>query len=211
MGRVIILHNAIEPEKFSFSQANRHRLRAELSIPDNAIVVGHVGRFVEPKNHALLLRIFAEFYRHRQNSVLLLAGDGPLRQSIEQQASLLNIRKYIRFLGVRTDIPKILSAMDLFLLPSRYEGLGIVAIEAQANGLPCICSHKVPQEVKLTDHLSFISGASYDDPSIWCSSMEQALSAGRSDNLAAIRAAGYDIQYEAQKLQALYLSGSHSA
>ena len=144
-GRVVILRNAIDTEAFAFSPEDRLRLRRELSIPQEAAVIGHVGRFTEQKNHRLLLDIFAEFHRRRPDSVLLLAGDGPLRPEIEHQADRLGLGDSLRFLGMRTDVPQLLSAMDLFLLPSRWEGLGIVAVEAQASGLPCVCSHKVPR------------------------------------------------------------------
>ena len=179
-----------------------------LILPQGAAVIGHVGRFTEAKNHRLLLDIFAEFHRLRPDSVLLLAGDGPLRPEIERQADRLGLRDSLRFLGMRTDVPQLLSAMDLFLLPSRWEGLGIVAVEAQASGLPCACSHKVPREVKLTDQLRFLPEESYTDPAAWCGVMEQALSAGRQDGRDAVRAGGYDIRRQARRLESLYLHGT---
>lgn len=207
-GRVVILRNAIDTEAFAFSQEDRLRLRRELSIPQEAAVIGHVGRFTEQKNHRLLLDIFAEFHRHRPVSVLLLAGDGPLRPEIERQADRLGLRDSLRFLGMRTDVPQLLSAMDLFLLPSRWEGLGIVAVEAQASGLPCVCSHKVPREVKLTDQLRFLPEESYTAPAAWCGVMEQALSVGRRDGRDAVCAGGYDIRRQARRLESLYLHGT---
>ena len=193
-GRVVILRNAIDTEAFAFSP--------------EAAVIGHVGRFCEAKNHRLLLDIFAEFHRRRPDSVLLLAGDGPLRPEIEHQADRLGLGDSLRFLGMRTDVPQLLSTMDLFLLPSRWEGLGIAAVEAQASGLPCVCSHKVSREVKLTDQLRFLPEESYTAPAAWCGVMEQALSVGRRDGRDAVCAGGYDIRRQARRLESLYLHGT---
>ena len=206
--QVVILRNAIDVASFAFSYAARHRLRQELGIYEETTVIGHVGRFTEQKNHALVLSIFAEFHRRRPDSVLILAGDGPLRLAIERQAVQLNIQQAVRFLGMRLDIPQLMSAMDVFLLPSRWEGLGIVAVEAQANGLPCICSHKVPQEVKLTEQLHFMPAEFYMNPMAWCDVIERAVFNGRQDGYNAVCNAGYDIHREAKKLESLYFGGT---
>lgn len=208
-GRVVILRNAIDVDAFAFSQEARCGLRQEMAISRETTVIGHVGRFTEQKNHRLLLDIFAEFHRRRPDSMLLLAGDGPLRPEMEQQAARLQLQDAVRFLGMQTDVPQLLNAMDLFLLPSLWEGLGIVAVEAQASGLPCVCSHKVPREVKLTNRLCFMPEETYTDPAAWCDTMEQALSAGRQDDATKfVRAAGYDICHEAKRLESLYLRGT---
>lgn len=205
-GCVEILRNAIDVDAFSFTQEGRNRLRNELGISEKVIAVGHVGRFAEQKNHSLLVNIFAEFHRQRPDSVLLLIGDGPLRPAVEAQVAKLGIRNAVFFLGIRTDVPQLLSSMDLFLLPSRFEGLGIVAVEAQVSGLPCICSHKVPQEVKITENLCFMPEFSYTDCVAWSCMMERKLATGRTDGATAAKMAGYDIYSEAKKLEMLYLN-----
>lgn len=206
-GQVTILHNAIDVDAFEFSAAARKQLRDELCIAENTAVIGHIGRFTKSKNHALLINIFAEFHRQEPNSVLLLAGDGPMLQATKRQTAQIGIENAVFFLGVRSDIPRLLSSMDIFLLPSLWEGLGIAAVEAQVNGLPCICSHKVPEEVRLSERLCFMPETSYSDPSAWCGMIEKLSTAGRADGRAAARTAGYDINCEARKLEELYLNG----
>ena len=208
-GQVVILRNAIDVDVFAFSQEARCSLRREMAISRETTVIGHVGRFTEQKNHGLLLDIFAEFHRRRPDSVLLLAGDGPLRPEVEQQAARLQLQDAVRFLGMRTDVPQLLSAMDLFLLPSRWEGLCVVAVEAQANGLPCVCSNKVTGEVKLTNRLHFMPEEAYINPEAWCDVMERVLSDRRQDDATEfVRDAGYDIRREAKRLEFLYLHGT---
>src|SRR5690606_15972476 len=114
-------------------------LRADLNIPPNAFVIGHVGRFAEQKNHRFLIEIAAEVCHHDRNARFLLVGDGPLRPRIEQQVAQAGLGERVIFAGLRADVPALMTGvMDCFLLPSLFEGLGIVLIEAQAAGLPCI-------------------------------------------------------------------------
>ncbi len=129
-------------------------VRAELGIPADALVIGHVGRFVEQKNHKFLLEIAAEVASREPKMHLLLVGDGSLRPDIEQQVAQAGLRDRTIFAGVRPDVPRLMrGAMDVFLLPSLFEGLGLVLIEAQAAGLPCLFSDVVPQEVDLIEPL----------------------------------------------------------
>ena len=204
-GQVLVLHNAISPQPYTFSQENRERLRGALGLNPDDLVLGHIGRFSRPKNHALAVSIFADFYRSHKNAVLLLAGDGELRPDVEKQVKALGLEFRVHFLGVRQDVPELLSAMDLFLMPSRWEGLGIVLIEAQANGLPAVCSSSVPREVKLADNIFFADDASYDNTAALCRLLETALAAGRGDYRASVERGGYDICREAKKLEELYL------
>ena len=145
-GRVIVLPNAIDTAKFAFDPAARTALREELGVPQNAFVVGHVGRFMYQKNHAFLLKIFAELLKTRPDARLLLVGEGELEQQVRRQAAALSIQSQVIFTGARQDVHKLYSAMDVFCLPSRYEGMPVVAWEAQANGLPCLFSENVTPE-----------------------------------------------------------------
>lgn len=146
------------PYGFDFSPFNepvsRAKLRSELNIPADAFVIGHVGRFVAPKNHDFLIDIAKAVIAQRDNTYFLLVGDGVLRSKIEQKVNELGISDSVIFTGVRADVPALMKGViDIFLLPSKYEGLGIVLVEAQAAGLPCIISDVIPQEVDIVSPL----------------------------------------------------------
>ncbi|MBE8986240.1 glycosyltransferase family 1 protein [Nostoc sp. LEGE 12450] len=133
---------------------NSVSVRAELGIPKDALVIGHVGRFEQPKNHQFLVDIFAEVAKREPKMYLLLVGNGSLRLDIEQKIIQMGLTERVIFAGVRPDVPRLmLSAMDIFLFPSLYEGLGLVLIEAQAAGLPCVFSDVVPEEADVVKPL----------------------------------------------------------
>ena len=133
---------------------DRFEVRGELGIPDDAFVLGHVGRFSEPKNHSFLLNVFTEVLHREPNSCLLLVGDGLLRESIKQKAQHLGLMDKIIFAGVRLDVPRLmLGAMDVFVFPSLWEGLPVVLIEAQSANLPCVYSKNITEEVAISRHL----------------------------------------------------------
>ena len=202
--KVIVLNNATELDKFVYSKEKRDKIRGLYSLDENAVVLGHVGRFTEQKNHDLLINIFYGYLKECPNAYLMLVGDGALRKSIEKKVNNLGIEKNVLFLGVRNDVPDLLNAMDVFVLPSRYEGLGNVAIESQANGLPVICSGFVPHDVAISDNVLFVEKGKYTDILRWVSAIDKALEKGRSNNIEALRKAGYDITIEAKKLEEIY-------
>ena len=153
-GKVTVINNAIDLKKYAFNLQKRKVLRKKLGVADE-FVVGHVGRFMYQKNHDFLIDIFAEAHRKIPQMVLLLIGDGPLREGIEEKVRGLNLIENVRFLGVRDDVQDLYNAMDLFILPSHYEGLGMVGVEAQANGLNVLASTAVPDEMKFTNLVQF--------------------------------------------------------
>jgi glycosyltransferase involved in cell wall biosynthesis len=137
-----------------FAQLPDSNLRKELGIPEDAFVVGHVGRFHEQKNHEFLLAIAGEVVRKCPNAHFLLIGDGPLRSRIVSEVQRRSLDRCVKFVPDTLSVPKfMLSAMDCFVLPSRYEGLGLVAVEAQAAGLPCFISDRVPGEAVVDSKL----------------------------------------------------------
>lgn len=180
-----LVPNAIELEKFAFNQGAREALRAELNIASTAFVVGHIGRFMEQKNHHFLIEVFSGLIDRHPESVLVLIGDGPLRGEIENRARELGIFDSVRFLGQRDDVAALYSTFDVFCLPSLYEGLGMVAIEAQASGLRVIASTNVPQEADVTGSVRFLPLGSRV-------SWEKALAEGAADGRLEVNRCDFD-------------------
>ncbi len=156
-GNVYLLNNAIDLDKFKYDEKIRKEKRKELNIKDDTLVIGHVGRFVEQKNHRFLIDIFNEVHKQNENSILLLVGQGPLMEEMKEKVKTLGIEDSVKFLGQRNDVNELYNAMDLFLFPSLYEGLGMVVVEAQVSGLPCVVSTKIPEIAKVTKKIVFIN------------------------------------------------------
>ena len=153
---VHILKNGLDIKLFKFSSEKRNEIRQQLKEQDK-FVVGHIGRLSFQKNHKFLLKIFAEIKNQRKNAVLWLIGKGELNNEIKEQAEKLNILDSVKFLGVRSDIPALLSAMDVFVFPSLFEGMPNTVIEAQTNGLPCLISDIITKQAKQTDIVQFMN------------------------------------------------------
>lgn len=156
-GNVYLLNNAIDLDKFKYDEEKRKEKRKELNIEDSTLVIGHVGRFVEQKNHRFLIDIFNEVHKQKENSILLLAGQGPLMEEMKEKVKILGIEDSVKFLGQRNDINELYQAFDVFCLPSLYEGLPVVGVEAQATGLLCIFSDDMTKETKVLDTTEFLS------------------------------------------------------
>lgn len=156
-GKVSIIHNAVDLNVFFFDEVQRVSIRQELGISDDTKVFGHVGRFSEQKNHMFLADIFKCIHDINPNTKFLLVGDGSLRNDLENKIKALSIDDCVIFLGIRSDIAKILSAMDVFVFPSFYEGMPNTVIEAQATGLPCIISDTITKEADITGLVEFFS------------------------------------------------------
>lgn len=196
-----VVPNAIEVKRYLFDEEKRREVREKLQL-EGKFVIGHIGRFDYQKNHAFLLSAFAKVAKAQEDAVLLLIGDGDLRQNIEEQIIELGIAKKVILLGRRKDIDILINAFDLFVLPSRFEGLGIVVLEAQANGLPCICSKNVPKEVNITNNVEFLDIAQEQE---WADAMIQTRERKR-DVYLDICKAGYEISSAAKWLQEKYIS-----
>ncbi|MDU0203791.1 glycosyltransferase family 1 protein [Paenibacillus sp. MAH-36] len=144
-----ILKNGIESDQYVFNSEVRNQVRQELNLSRDTFVIGHVGRFAHQKNHSFLIDIFAQLNNDKPDSVLVLAGDGPLRLDIEKKVRDLNLLGKVIFLGIRNDINRLLQAFDVFVFPSWHEGLPVTLIEAQGSGLPCIISDVITSEVDM--------------------------------------------------------------
>ncbi len=154
---VLIIPNAVDYEKYKYDKDIRNNIRKDLKIDKDTFVVGHVGRFTYVKNHKFLIDIFSEIKKTNNNSVLVLVGVGELEDTIKKYIDEKKIKDSVIFLGFRNDVNKVLQAFDCFVMPSLYEGLPLVCVEAQAAGLPCYVSDTITPEVKISNALSFIS------------------------------------------------------
>ena len=164
-GKVIIFNNAINLDKFKYNEEKRKEIRKKINIKNDTFVIGHIGRFVAQKNHTFLIDIFNEMHKENENSVLLLIGQGPLQNEIKEKVDKLGLANSVKFIGQVTNANDYYNAMDVFVLPSIYEGLGMVLIEAQANELPCIASTEVPKEATISNQIEYIELDK--NPSYW--------------------------------------------
>lgn len=197
-----ILNNAIDTRLYQYNPEFANQIRGELGIPTNSFVIGHVGRFSHQKNHVFLLDIFAAVLKRREKAVLLLVGDGSLRPEIEKRVCTLGISGKVIFTGVRSDVPALMQAMDVFVFPSLYEGLGIVAVEAQAAGLPSFLSMGVPSAACITNNVWRLS--LNDSPEVWAEHILGQIRE-RTDTYETVVASGFDIVENARWLQNFYL------
>ena len=198
-----IINNAIDATAYSFNPKKRIEMRHQLGLADK-LIIGHVGRFNPQKNHPFLLDIFAALLRKEPNAVLLLVGGGEDMLKIQAKAHALGIAEHVRFLGVRSDVADLMQAMDVFVFPSLYEGLGIVLIEAQAAGLPCVVSDTIPREAYLTDLVTAEKLSSSVEA--WAEKILAKRAIPRIDRRAEIAAHDFDITTEAVKLQEFYIN-----
>lgn len=196
-GKVSIINNAIDLDIFKYDEKLRKGKRKKLKIKDDTLVVGHIGRFVAQKNHTFLIDIFNELHKKKKNSILLLIGQGPLMDEIKEKVEILGISDSVKFLGQRDDVNELYNVMDLFLFPSLYEGLGMVLIEAQANGLPCIASTEVPKIADISNNVQFYD--LNDSIDIWLKNYETNRFKFICKNCI------YDIKKEAEKLEKYYM------
>ena len=200
--KVVLINNAIDIYDFIYNEQIRYKIRKKLNIEDK-LVIGHIGRFVEQKNHEKLIDIFYELHKKNESTVLLLVGEGPLLEKIKSKVSNLGLNKYVIFLGRRDDVKELMQGMDVFLFPSLYEGLGLVLIEVQAAGLPCITSTEVPTVANIADLVEFIPLSS--DSITWCKVLlNKYKDTVRKSSIEDIYNSGYDIKKESQNLLEIY-------
>lgn len=201
-----ILQNAIDTDQYRFNPDVRKEYREKLGLGDKKTFI-HVGRFHPAKNHTFLLNLFAEIHKLDANTVLLLAGDGELRSAIENQIAELSLQKDVLLLGSRSDVPQLLMAADCFLFPSVWEGFGMVAVEAQAAGLPVICNDTIPESVKVGNECLFISTNNTDKwLEVSIAKVSKSCSIDKMESVARIVDAGYDINESASSLKNFYCS-----
>lgn len=197
-----ILNNAIDAKVYVYDSVRRVEMRKQLNVSDETVLVGHVGRFCYPKNHEFLIDIFKAIFE-QVDSKLLLVGDGELRPKIEEKIKALGLESKVILTGLRGDVEDLLQAMDVFVFPSIYEGLPVTIIEAQAAGLPCLISDKVPIECKKTSLVQQISLDS--NAEFWADAIISTTKNKRLDTYEEIKASGFDIVENARRLQEFYI------
>ena len=194
--------NAIISSKYKFDEKIRNKLRTQLGINEETLLVGHVGSFSEPKNHAFLLEIFKNIKKRTACAKLLLVGEGPLKQDIDNNAHKLNIFDDIIFTGNVANVNEYMMAMDVMIFPSLFEGFPVTVIEAQASGLYTVLSNTITQQVYLTKHL--VPMSLEDDPSVWA---QVALDYKSDDRITAndiINASCFNMDNSIKNLEELY-------
>lgn len=197
-----LINNGVDLELFSFDEMARRRIRAELSLPESAYVIGHVGRFNYQKNHEYLIELFDRYQKTDPDAVLVLIGSGELEKAVREQVRAKALEEKVRFCGNVDNVNEYMQAMDTFLLPSRYEGLPIVGVEAQASGLPVITSDQVSRDLDISGHVVFLS---LSDPEPWMKALSAYKKTGRFDSKEKIRENGYDLRQTAKIIRSMYL------
>lgn len=199
--KLLILKNGVDLNKFSFNKVIRKQMREKLNIASDTYVVGHVGRFSYQKNHEYIVDIFDQFKQKHRNSLLMLIGSGENFEVVKELVESKNLTDSVRFIGNVNNVSDYMQAMDIFVLPSRFEGLPIVGVEAQANGLPVLVSTNVSSELKISDAVEFVS---LDDQEKWIQRMLAHVDSERFDTFDSLTKSGYNIETTVQELKKIY-------
>lgn len=203
--RCLVIKNGINLKDFVFSPEVRRKTRDDLGIHENDLVIGHVGRFCEPKNHQFIIDVFKEFTLFNPDSILILVGDGPLRPLIEKKAACFRLQDKVKFLGTRSDVNCLLQAFDVFIFPSVYEGLPVTLIEAQGVGIPCMVSDTITSEVDMG--LGLIQYLPLNNKIAWIEKMEKtAIRTLTNTKTAALQKKGYDVHSVSAYIKDFYLN-----
>lgn len=190
--KVKILKNAIDLDVFLYSEAGRKLIREEFEINENTLLVGHIGRFMEQKNHVFLIEIFNDIIKLNQNVKLMLVGKGPLEEEIKKIVEKYGLENNVIFTGLRADIPNLLSAMDVLVFPSIYEGMPNTIIEAQATGLPSVISSTITKQADITGLVNYMDLSKSSKE--WANSVISVGKKSRENTSKYFKLYGYDIQ-----------------
>jgi len=199
-GEVTILPNAVDPERFRFSESARREIRAKYGFAENDFVIGNVGRFFPEKNHKFIVELFSEYSRHHSHCKLLLVGNGPLQTEIQNLVKQKGLEDKVIFAGLQKNVVGFYGAMDVLLLPSTREAFPMTLVEAQYNGLPCLVSAAVPKETAITDNVFPLP---VDDNKPWCekiSSLNVVIDRGNPQ----IKSERFDVRKCYKMLESLY-------
>ena len=205
---IYYIPNGINLQDYTYNEVTRKAVRKQYGLASEHFVIGNVSRFYYPKNHQFLIEVFSQVVKRIPDSRLVLVGEGELETAIRQQVSDLGIEAYVQFLGVLEDVGQVLSAFDLFVLPSRYEGLPLTLVEAQTSGLACLVSDKITSEATLDAQL--VQNLSITDADVWVKQIEKAYEdrkirkATRRSQSQVLKGSQYDIQEITGELEKIY-------
>jgi len=199
-GNIKVFRNGVDPERFSYNSDYRSEIRKEFNL-ENKRVIGHIGRFMTQKNHLFIIDIFYEYSKIDDTAVLMLVGSGELFDSVREYAKEKGVYDRIIFTGVRRDVEKLYSAFDVFILPSLYEGLPVVGMEACAAGLPLLLSTNITRECSVTDAVAFLP---IDSPSVWAEELVKIKDADRQKIAEQMAHGPYNIRACVKELEEYY-------
>lgn len=198
------LPNAIDCQRYIYNPALRQRVRDRLEAGDK-LILGHIGTFDHQKNHEFLIEIFGATRKINANCELWLIGEGELLASVKEKVRSLGLSGSVKFLGQRSDVNELMQGMDIFLLPSRFEGFPFVGVEAQAAGLPCIMSDTITRQINITGNVNYLKLS--NSPQVWASQIiETAQHWSRNNMLDVLSRMGFDQKTQIDKMQDIYIS-----
>ena len=200
----VIIKNGVDTERFRYNPLQRKECRKRLGFSTETYVIGHVGRFSHEKNQQFLVQVFKELLQKEPTAKLLLVGDGEERAATEKLVETLHLTEKVIMTGNVNNVYDYLQVMDVFVLPSYYEGFPIVAMEAQAVGLPAVISDSVTQDIKITNDIVFLS-LNQTPYSAWVETILRFKTHRREDNALTITNAGYDVKNTAEFIRNMYL------
>ncbi len=199
------IHNAIELNKFKYTESDRSEIRSKYNVDEDQILLGIVGRLEEQKNHKYLIEIFEKLYKKDDRYKLIIVGTGSLEEELKEKVKRLNLQSAVIFTGNTPTPSKFYSAMDVFVLPSLYEGFPFVMIEAQANGLPCVISNEITRAVCLLK-TTYQLPIEKDSVNQWVKQIESIFFTGdRKKAVDILKKQGFDIEDEVERMQELYI------
>lgn len=190
-GNVLILNNSFDLKKYEFDELFRDEIRSEFNIPENSIIIGHVGRFSSQKNHVFIIDLATKILEKNKNVYFFLIGVGELEKDIKETVKKNKIEKNVIFLGVREDVNKLYSAFDIFILPSLYEGMPNCVLEAQVSGLTCLVSNRITEKVNITDNVKFLDISTINE---WYNQISNINLCNRINKTKVLKANNYDIK-----------------
>lgn len=207
LSEVRIINNGIDTDRFTFNSNRRQIIRNHYQIDDNTILIGHIGRFSEQKNHQFIIKVFSNIKKKHPNSKLMLLGVGELQTEVKQQIIQLGLENDVIFCGLQSNTEDFYSAFDVFLMPSLYEGLPIVGIEAQSEGLPCFFSSNISKLIKITDNANILSLEM--SPSTWANKILKThqILQERENYSKTILDKGFSIKSTVKELEKIYENG----